>query len=92
MKLVSKEKLSVKKIEKQEVKPEVINEDIKSPAVIEEMFSVKEIENKISQSIDAIADKVVDKIISKFMKDDELMDTMSESILKKVTIKMEKSK
>jgi len=94
MKLISEENLKIKKIEKEvlnkELKETIINENIKQEEIIEEMFSVKEIENKISQSIDIIADKVVDKMLNHFMKNEKLMDTMSESILKKINIKIEK--
>jgi hypothetical protein len=85
MKLVSEENLKVKKIEK-----EILNENFKQEEIIEEMFSVKDIENKINQSIEVIADKVVDKMLNHFMKNDKLMDAMSESILKKINIKVEK--
>lgn len=85
MKLVSEENLKVKKIEK-----EILNENFKQEEIIAEMFSVKDIENKINQSIEVIADKVVDKMLDHFMKNDKLMDAMSESILRKINIKVEK--
>lgn len=87
MKLVSKENLKVKKIE---IEKEVLNENIKEKEIIEEMFSIKDIEKKINESIEVIADKVVDKMINHFMKNDKLMEAMSESILKKISIKVEK--
>ena len=84
MKLVSKESLKVNKIEM-----DIINES-KSPEIIEEMFSVKDIEKKINESIEVIADKVVDKMLQRFMENKELMDKVSESILNKINIKVEK--
>jgi hypothetical protein len=86
VKLISKESLKVHKIE---METEVINES-KSPEIIEEMFSVKDIEKKINESIDLISDKVVDKILDKFMKNKDLMDKVSDSILEKINIKVEK--
>jgi hypothetical protein len=94
MKLVSKENLKVKKIEKEilneEIKDVILNENFKDKEVISEMFSIKDIEKKINESIEVIADKVVNKMLDHFIKNDKLMDTMSESILKKINIKVEK--
>lgn len=84
MKLVSKESLKVNKIEQ-----EVINES-QTPEIIEEMFSIKDIEKKINESIDVIAEKVVDKILDRFMENKELMNKVSDSILDKIKIKVEK--
>lgn len=86
MKLISKESLKVHKIETQ---TEVINES-KTPEIIEEMFSVKDIEKKINESIDLISEKVVDKILQRFMENKEMMDKVSDSILGKINIKVEK--
>lgn len=86
MKLISEENLRVNKVE---IQTELINES-KSPEIIEEMFSIKDIEKKINESIDLISEKVVDKILDKFMKNKDLMDKVSDSILEKISIKVEK--